>query len=1502
VNHFHFSSSYKIIVTLRFLLIGLVLCALILPVGAQAFQLPDPTITATATSLSPTPTATASALGTPTTQAAGFSSLSFPSDASQLASDRPLALLAGKLIFHGLVNASSCADGGMLNTGAASPCGESAAHNAVILWQNQFDPQIFAAAKEAGIPPFVLKNVFIKESQFWPATYHNPKYGGEYGLGHITFMGADLLLSWNRPFYKQLCNQNFNKETCAKEYVFQDPFLKESLRSVVLTSLNADCPTCSGGVDLQKARNSAEVTAAMLVANRNYIEWLVNGFSSSGQLSQKNVWRFTLASYNAGPGCFTNAFYITRGHGNPLSWKDVSQSLDGACKGSLGYVEFVLENMDAADPTALLLASTDTSLAARLVLGATPTDEPTATLTPTSTPVVDETQTAVPSTATPLPASVTPTPANTLPETPTDTSMLNGSETPTPTVIATDTPAVSSPTDLPVTATETPSPTATQVVAPTPTEMVQTVSEQLQSPHVQSELVLKIDPQNLQNVLQTLTALGVSLVQDSRHIESLDTLVIQVPPEQLNTVLDALQQSKGVEFAEPNYLVQLSSIPNDPYLPQQPGLSVMQIPQTWDALPSMQEVLVAVIDTGVDVSHPDLADAIWQNPGEMGLDANGRDKSSNGIDDDGNGKIDDWQGWNVVSNNNNVKDDQGHGTHLAGIIGAQMNNGIGIAGIAPNARILPIKALDKNGYGSYSQVAEAIVYATDMGARIIELGFGGLGSSELLQNAVDYAMSHGALVIAAAGNGGANTTYYPAAYSGVIAVGAVDNQLSWQTFSSTGEHISLVAPGIGIYSTVPGGSYAAFSGTSMSSAQVTGVAALLAGQPQFADTNLLRSALLNGAYDLGAAGRDPYYGFGVVHAFDALKYAGPVLPTPTPWIVPTSTPGGSGGVNIMSTQDLWALSQISTYPIYDAPGGTSPAVNSIDSAFNDNLSYSSGLFGGASTRRWRFTSFGDITDPSITSIWKTYLDVRFSVQGWTDDPYVIEINDGSGWSPFAVVTYNSTNPPPSTLITLSYDVTSLLNTPAKINNAQVQIRGITGALGGLGANGVADNVTFNFDEVRLRPVSEPPTPTPTPLFIPTSTLDARAITATPLANEPHNNFSSITTDKCASCHRTHTAKSFALRSATGEEQVCFACHTTSMSGTNVQPAFTNYSNTLTRIFKHDVANTLNIHLPQENIPASFSGANRHVECEDCHAPHSSSRASGSLTNAAPSVQQVMYQSTGVDPQWTALGAPTGFTWMPRAEREYQVCFKCHSSFTTLPTYLPDGYGWDGSSGTIGFVPNGLAKLDNSSASQVPDSRDLSKQFNSYQVSFHPLTALGRNSSMPAGSFVAGWSQNSMVYCTDCHTNPSPSIGAQGPHGSPLLHLLDGSADYITKIDPLDACNFVDGCPQIHSAGEICFKCHQYNTYATGTNPPTTTHFKNGTSNLHAGHSFAACYTCHNSHGSDQAHLINFDTSVVTIMPGYDSTTAWQWNESAGKGSCSVSCHGFSHGTPSPYIP
>jgi predicted CXXCH cytochrome family protein len=1002
-----------------------------------------------------------------------------------------------------------------------------------------------------------------------------------------------------------------------------------------------------------------------------------------------------------------------------------------------------------------------------------------------------------------------------------------------------------------------------------------TVDEQLKSPHVQDELLLKIDPQKRNLVIATLHRLGVDLLKSGGNLDSLDTLLVPVANDQLAKVLTGLKNSPGVLFSEPNYLLSIASLPNDPEINTQPNLWNIQAPQAWDALPSMQEVLVAVLDTGVQIAHPDLANSLWQNAGELGLDAKGNDRTSNGIDDDNNGYVDDWQGWNTVSNTNNVTDDNGHGTHLAGIIAAGVNNSIGIAGIAPNARLLPVKVLDESGYGTYTQVAEGIMYATDMGARILNLGFGGLGSSQVLQEAVNYALAHGVLVVAASGNGGLNTTYYPASYPGVISVGAVDGGLNLAPFSSSNEHVSLVAPGVSINSTTLGGTYGELSGTSISSAHVSGVAALLAGQPGFETSDKLRSAMLGSAYDLGAPGQDPYFGFGIVHAFDALGYYGPVLPTPTPWAVPTSTPGGNGGLDIQNVQDLWATAQTSSITLVNAS-------NSIDSIFNNLTASMTTQFSGGTIRNWTFTAISNTTWTSFSTV---NLEIRFYFTGWVDDYLTIDVYNGTSWGTVMTLRPSPSGAsqmiPPNTLTTVSIPAPTL-NSQTTINGAQVRIIGTSTVGGG------ADTISAYVDEVRMHVTDTIATPT----VMPTSTLPAtRAVTATPLANEPHNNFLA-NTDTCAACHRGHSAQSMSLRDLSTEEAVCYSCHSSAGPGTDVEQAFTSNTNSATRFFSHAVSFTNGVHQQDESGKGSFGSTLRHVECEDCHQPHSSSRTAASASNAAPAIQQVMYQSSGVDPTWTAKGAPLDYSWMQTATREFQVCFKCHSSYTILPTYIPDGYGWNGSIYT--YISNGLNKLTVSTPSrQVPDSRDMAQEFNPYQSSFHPLAALGRNRNMPAGGFVTGWSVNSIVYCTDCHANASAPTNGEGPHGSPRLHLLDGSTNYVTREND-------NGSSNVHNTGELCFKCHQYNTYVTTSNPASTTLFRDGTKNLHELHNFGACYTCHDSHGSEQGHLINFDTSIVTLTDGYDSQSAYMVNGTTG--TCFISCHGTSHGTGKTYTP
>ncbi|MBD2603794.1 S8 family serine peptidase [Scytonema hofmannii FACHB-248] len=252
------------------------------------------------------------------------------------------------------------------------------------------------------------------------------------------------------------------------------------------------------------------------------------------------------------------------------------------------------------------------------------------------------------------------------------------------------------------------------------------------------------------------------------------------------------------------------------------GLDAISAPEVWTQGYSGKNVVVAVIDTGVDYTHADLNDNIWINSGEI---------FGNGIDDDRNGYVDDIIGWDFVSNDYAPMDYEGHGTHVAGIIAAE-NNGYGTIGVAYNAKIMPIRVLDENGSGSYNNIARGIVYAADNGADVINLSLGG-GYSSALEQAIKYATQKGAVVVMAAGNEGAYKPTNPAALATNygIAVGAIDYDRYVADFSNwAGDNSNLnyvVAPGVDIYSTVPGNKYKFMDGTSMATPYVSGVAALM---------------------------------------------------------------------------------------------------------------------------------------------------------------------------------------------------------------------------------------------------------------------------------------------------------------------------------------------------------------------------------------------------------------------------------------------------------------------------------------------------------------------------------------------------------------------------------------------------------------------------------------------------------------------------------------------------
>lgn len=278
-----------------------------------------------------------------------------------------------------------------------------------------------------------------------------------------------------------------------------------------------------------------------------------------------------------------------------------------------------------------------------------------------------------------------------------------------------------------------------------------------------------------------------------------------------------------------------SALFNDPAIAQAWGLKKADAARAWSVSKGSKSVIVAVIDTGADVKHENLSANVWINPGETGKDSKGRDKANNGIDDDGNGFIDDVHGWNFVSNNNNLTDNHGHGTHIAGIIGANAVNGKGFRGISQDVSLMILKYYDPKvaGTDNLKNTVASIKYAVKMGANIINYSGGGTEFSQEEHDAIVEAEKKGILFVAAAGNERSNSDqfrYYPADYglSNIISVTAIDPSTEVLSSSNYGtETVDIAAPGQNILSLLPGGSYGMMTGTSQATAFVSGAAALV---------------------------------------------------------------------------------------------------------------------------------------------------------------------------------------------------------------------------------------------------------------------------------------------------------------------------------------------------------------------------------------------------------------------------------------------------------------------------------------------------------------------------------------------------------------------------------------------------------------------------------------------------------------------------------------------------
>ena len=381
---------------------------------------------------------------------------------------------------------------------------------------------------------------------------------------------------------------------------------------------------------------------------------------------------------------------------------------------------------------------------------------------------------------------------------------------------------------------------------------------------------------------------GILLERDYREV---GVYRIRISPRaDGERALEQLLRLPEVEYVEPDYPLRIAlepgggiPLPADALFGSQWALhntgqlggipdADIDAPEAWEHAAALSPVVVAVIDTGIDPTHPDLIHRLWTNPDEI---------PANGRDDDHNGYVDDMHGINTITGSGDPLDDHGHGTHCAGIIAAEGNNGVGIAGVGEDVRIMAVKFLDDSGSGSTSDAIEAINYAVaekkkGSPVRVISASWGNLFYSRSLYKAIFTARSHDILFVAAAGNYGLLNDvqpFYPASYpqDNIIAVAATDDTDRLAPFSSYGTRtVDLAAPGVSILSTVPGGDYAMYTGTSMAAPHVAGVAALLFGEQPDASFLHVKKRILSGVDRIPSLGPKVASG-GRLNALGALE-------------------------------------------------------------------------------------------------------------------------------------------------------------------------------------------------------------------------------------------------------------------------------------------------------------------------------------------------------------------------------------------------------------------------------------------------------------------------------------------------------------------------------------------------------------------------------------------------------------------------------------------------------
>jgi subtilisin family serine protease len=510
-------------------------------------------------------------------------------------------------------------------------------------------------------------------------------------------------------------------------------------------------------------------------------------------------------------------------------------------------------------------------------------------------------------------------------------------------------------------------------------------------------------------------ALAQAGARPKKAFPQIGAALVEVDRNRPEAAVRALARHPHVSYVQPNHVYTTMAVPDDPSFGQLWGLentgqtggtvdADIDAATAWDATTGSADVVVGVTDTGVDFAHPDLAAQQWVNTGE---NCGSSDPAAvcaqrtDGVDNDADGLVDDWRGWDWVGNDNDPFDDNSHGTHVAGTIGAVGDNATGVAGVSWDVRIMALKFLNAAGSGTTANAIAATLYAADHGASVVNNSWGGGPFDQALLDAVEYGAARGMLFVAAAGNSGLDidaSPSYPASYDSdaVVSVAATDHNDTVASFSNIGRaSVDLGAPGVNIFSTTPNATYGSKSGTSMATPHVSGAAALLAARFPGATPSTVKALLLS-SVDPNASLASRSLTGGRLNAGAAASCSD----APVAWLL---SPSASFGAGLGDTVEIEVVGGRCALPV--GVGNVAVTVNSASVPLTAS-SPDSGVYRGtyAASAEGSLTVTATVTvggtsatDVAVGTVVRNFSCQEIPADGWVDaTPYTnLGINLGS---------------------------------------------------------------------------------------------------------------------------------------------------------------------------------------------------------------------------------------------------------------------------------------------------------------------------------------------------------------------------------------------------------------------------------------------------------------------------------------------------------------------------